>query len=156
MHVFFEIPFSPLVQEWGGQIICPLYFYSVVFKDLTMFSRGPGDLNSQEHCRRASFAPPCLRIYICRHFPDDHSDWCKLMPPCSSDWHLSSNSHWEHLFHTLFQTVWVKFTFWSRLLERRPCFEFFSCGLPSGISCGQVSFAAQQGNWRRSVHKPWF
>ena len=40
---------------------------------------------------RFVFSTPSPAFVICRLFNDSHSDWCEVVPHCSSDLHFSNN-----------------------------------------------------------------
>ena len=47
-------------------------------------------VDSHQQCGRVSFLHTLSSIY-CRLFDDGHSDWCKVIPHCSFDFHFSNN-----------------------------------------------------------------
>ena len=55
------------------------------------------------------FFIPSLTFVICRLFNDDHSDWCEGVPYCSFGLHFLIISGDEHLFHVLFDHLYVFF-----------------------------------------------
>ena len=107
LELWFSQSIHPVVGLLGHMVDLFLVFEAIsMLFSITAVSF----VHSHQQCRRVPFFYTSSAAFIvCKFFDDGHSDWCEVMPHCSSDVHFSNNEQCWATFHVFVGNLYVFF-----------------------------------------------